>query len=674
MKFQINKFSQISGCLLVGLGLLACHFIQSGISSCQAAVASGAPTAAVATMVCPFCTAVAPTMSEQIATSDVVVLATLENQPQQDLLGSSEELPRGQFKVKHILTGDKFINIDEMFETVLVGRYDQGTTFMVVGVDAPDIAWSTPVKMSERAQEYIRDVVELPEGGPERLVFFQDFLQDEETILAYDAYDEFARAPYADMIAMKDQMDHDQVIEWLKDIEIPTNRKRLYYVMLGICGNDMEDVQLLEDILRSDDADRQKGLDACVACYLNLKGPKGLDLIDEVFLTDRDKDYVEVFSVVSALRFHGAEEDVIPRDRLLQSMRLVLERPDMADMIIPDLARWEDWSVTDRLFEIFKSPTEETSDFIRMPIASYMLACPKDEAKKYLEEMRKVDAMTVSRAEKILQWELGFLDDEDEDDEEGEQDKVEGEQDKEKDGDKSRVNPFDRKDKISRNNIANHRIARAMKLAGHVRFERIVLVPGFDISRSLLSMSSSVALLNSAAIYFPQESTGAIKSQGSLAPGEVQASMLGNSGEELAAGSDDATDSFSDESKTPLDANTAPITVEVPQAESFVSTSGGAGSAGSGGSSAAAPDLEPGPPISTGLPEGGGGGMPGDANMMDASSVTNGEAESPSGGNAVVGESTISGPMILLVPFTCCVGLFLLSWSVINGWFERLIY
>ena len=33
----------------------------------------------------------------------------------------------------------------------------------------------------------------------------------------------------------------------------------------------------------------------------------------------------------------------------------MLDRPQLADLVIPDLARWEDWSVMDRLVELFKN-------------------------------------------------------------------------------------------------------------------------------------------------------------------------------------------------------------------------------------------------------------------------------------------------------------------------------
>ena len=47
---------------------------------------------------------------------------------------------------------------------------------------------------------------------------------------------------------------------------------------------------------------------------------------------------------ISALRRYNAEFGTIPRDRRLKSLHLVLDRPQLAEYVIPDLTRWEDWS------------------------------------------------------------------------------------------------------------------------------------------------------------------------------------------------------------------------------------------------------------------------------------------------------------------------------------------
>jgi hypothetical protein len=261
------------------------------------------------------------------------------------------------------------------------------------------------MKASDRVFNYLELVQKLPEGGPERLTFFQDYFEDKESVLAFDAYDEFARAPYEDLIAMKDQMQHDKIIGWIKDTDTSVNRKRLYFTMLGVCGT-KDDVQLLEDLITSGSRKKRAGLDALIACYLMLKGEAGVDLIEKTFLVDQEVDYVDTLAAVSALRFHGTESDVISKKRIVKAIRQLLDRPKMADMIIPDLARWEDWSVMERLVEMFKNADPE-SNWLRVPVITYLRACPKPEAKKYIDELQKIDPEAVKRADFFLGFDEG---------------------------------------------------------------------------------------------------------------------------------------------------------------------------------------------------------------------------------------------------------------------------
>ena len=179
-----------------------------------------------------------------------------------------------------------------------------------MGQGAPDISWTTPIKASERVFDYLQQTRELPESGPERLVFFQKYLEDKEKILAFDAYDEFAAASYEDLQGMKDQMQRERLLEFIKSPKTTVNRRRLYFTMLGVCGKP-EDVKLLESLIRSDNRKQQAGLDALIGCYLTLVGKKGLPLIQEKFLANEKTDYVDLTNVMEALRFHATETDVI---------------------------------------------------------------------------------------------------------------------------------------------------------------------------------------------------------------------------------------------------------------------------------------------------------------------------------------------------------------------------
>jgi hypothetical protein len=191
-------------------------------------------------------------------------------------------------------------------------------------------------------------------------------------------------------------MNREQLVQWIQNPDVIPSRRRLYLTMLGVCGN-KEQLPLLEQIIRSDDRDMKTALDAVVACYLTLAGPDGLPLIEERFLKNPDAEYTDTYAAIMALRFHGQEEQVIPTARLVKSLEYMLDRPQLADLVIPDLARWEDWDVTDRLVTLFKEANEDTS-WVRVPVINFLKASPRPDAPQLIEELAKIDPDAVKRA------------------------------------------------------------------------------------------------------------------------------------------------------------------------------------------------------------------------------------------------------------------------------------
>src|SRR5262249_12375504 len=161
----------------------------------------------------------------------------------------------------------------------------------------------------------------------------QDYLEEPDEMLARDAYDEFAKAPYATVRELKDRMKHARLIEWIKNPQVPASRRRLYLTMLGVCGT-AQDSTVLEEMMKSKDRQLKAGLDALIAAYLTLKGPDGMPLVEDLFLKNKDAEYTDTYAAVMALRFHGQEEKVIPRERLLGGFHHMLNRPQLADLVI----------------------------------------------------------------------------------------------------------------------------------------------------------------------------------------------------------------------------------------------------------------------------------------------------------------------------------------------------
>ena len=345
---------------------------------------------------CPFCSAVSQTFSEEMASMDAVVIAKLITLPEKQDPASNQPLLKAAFEIQEILKGENHVGSNKKLKVVFYGKAKPGDLFLIEGVDPPRLIWSTPLLLSARSATFMRRLPTLPKEGPERLAFFWSHLEDKEDLLARDAYDEFARAPYDVVKALKKQMDRNQLVNWIDNPDIPASRRRLYFTLLGVCGSNKDNV-LLERLLNSSDKKDKAGLDALAACYLTLNGAAGLPLLEKLYLKNTESEYAETYSIIQAIRFHGTSEQIIPRPRLVESLRHVLERPPVADLVIPDLARWEDWSQIDRLTRLFKEADEKTS-WVRVPIVNYLRACPLPAAKTSLVELEKIDPGAVRRA------------------------------------------------------------------------------------------------------------------------------------------------------------------------------------------------------------------------------------------------------------------------------------
>ena len=142
---------------------------------------------------------------------DVVVMAELVEAPPTSEAVSPDVLAeptKSKFRITEVIKGQETLGVSRTIETLFFGTPNIGKIYLIMGADPSDIMWSSPFEISERVQEYIRTVTQLP-TGPQRLEFFLKYLEDKDEVLTRDAYDEFARAPYEDVQTLKGTMDHD---------------------------------------------------------------------------------------------------------------------------------------------------------------------------------------------------------------------------------------------------------------------------------------------------------------------------------------------------------------------------------------------------------------------------------------------------------------------------------
>jgi len=118
---------------------------------------------------CPGCTQDAPTFAEEFYSMDVAVIARLMALPAKGEKAGKNDLPPAKFEITRILKGEKAARPKTVIQTLYLGETKVGTSFLILGIDPPKLQWSTPLPLSDRAPDYLAQVVKLPKYSHKRL-------------------------------------------------------------------------------------------------------------------------------------------------------------------------------------------------------------------------------------------------------------------------------------------------------------------------------------------------------------------------------------------------------------------------------------------------------------------------------------------------------------------------
>ena len=363
---------------------------------------------------CPFCEAPSLTLAEQLGESDVSVLVQWV----------AAESPNKDKGFAGATTYEVVEVVRDATQTYAPGARivldreraaQAGDLFILLGTKGANVEWASPLAVSETSFQYIKQAPSKETPAAERLKYYVRFLEYPDPMVSADAYSEFANAPYKDIAPIKDAFPRDDLRKWLTDANTPKTRLGLYGLMLGLCGTP-EDAQLLRGLIEEPTQEYRLGIDGIMGGYLVLTGEEGLSLIEESKLRNKDAVFSETYAGMSALRFLWTyAPERIPAERLRESMRILLDRPDLADLVITDLARWEDWSVVDRLFQMY-GQEEYGIPSIKRNIVRYFLVAERAKgqsesdpqpqsavrAHEYLAQIKETDPKTYEAAKRFF--------------------------------------------------------------------------------------------------------------------------------------------------------------------------------------------------------------------------------------------------------------------------------
>lgn len=389
------------------------------VSSLVAAGFALLAASATDSVACPFCSAPSQTMAEQVAQADGVCLVEWTGGTQ----AAEQDPGQSTYEILQIVKAPK--DSVAKGDRVTLARYragKKGDLFLLMGTRSGKgngIEWGSPTEVTESSFNYVAQAPGPEVPAQKRLLYFVKFLEFPDQLVANDAYAEFANAPYKDIAAVAGKLPHEKIRQWLVRPETPQPRLGLYGMMLGLCG-DKADAKVLAEKISEKSADFRIGIDGMISGYLLLTGSNGLEHIDEWKFKDRKAAFSETYAAMMGLRFMWQyASGRIPNERLMQSMRILLERPELADLVIADLARWNDWSVQERLMDIY-GKGDYNIPSIKRAIIRYMLTSTQskpsgdgksatdinnqyvERGKKYVEQLRKRDPKTVKEAERFF--------------------------------------------------------------------------------------------------------------------------------------------------------------------------------------------------------------------------------------------------------------------------------
>jgi hypothetical protein len=309
---------------------------------------------------------------------------------------------------------------------------NSGTSVVIVA-DGEDLSNDAAIlcEADEELVAYLKttsDALKNIEGDQSRTKIFVSFLASDNKTIVQDAMTEIVSNGYEGVYSVRKDLPRELIMQRIQDSGTSQYEIMNYGVLAGVCG-DASDAAVLEEIILKVNGDFRNGLEGLMAGYLLLKSEAGLAVLDETKLkattatTPDGKEiklpFSETYAALQAMRFlWNVAPPVISKERIQQSMHLLLDRKEFADLVITDLARWKDWSIQDRLMNIY---FDERFDIpaIRRAIVRYMFMSSQEEivtgadgvkrrpehavkADEYLKQIEEKDPKMFNHASQFL--------------------------------------------------------------------------------------------------------------------------------------------------------------------------------------------------------------------------------------------------------------------------------
>ena len=299
-----------------------------------------------------------------------------------------------------------------------------GDLFLLTGTaegrDSTTLTWDTPQPISEIGFYYLKQAPGPEAAKEKRLRYFLKFLEYPDPLLATDAYSEFAKADYGDLVLIKDALPREKIRTWIQNPGTLASRLGLYGLMLGICGNKADAELLKAKIL--DNADKTRlGIDGIMGGYCCSPAKRGWSFWKRPRSKIRRPPWRTCMPRWRRCGSYGNPVTArFPKTACDRRCGCWWTAPMWRTWRLPTWPAGTTGACRDRLMEIYKkgNPDNPLGEIaVRRAIIRYMIASTlagKDDpappphiakGKQHLETLRKLDPRTVENFERLMRRE-----------------------------------------------------------------------------------------------------------------------------------------------------------------------------------------------------------------------------------------------------------------------------
>lgn len=345
---------------------------------------------------CPFCAKLGKTLSDEAAQAEFVAAGLLKNPRIEgetdyeitDLIKGDEKGPRTVTLAKYLAVARNEPVARVIFGDIVEKRVDPFRIMVI---------------RSDSFVPYLRGAVAHYNAKPaEKFAYFSQYLEHSDQNIALDAYQEFAKAPYVEVAAAAASYDADRLLELIRNPLTPGDRIGLYGLMVGVAGG-AEDAKALRSLVENPDQRRINGIDGLLGGLCVLDPPQGLELSLDI-LSDSKASFNLRYAALEAVRFALLELQSFDREQVYERLQAALTIPELSDLIIDELRKYEQWQSLDRVLDLAKSPEYDIA-VVRRAVLRFAIECPQPAARNYVEKVTKLDPHFVSDVRSSLKFE-----------------------------------------------------------------------------------------------------------------------------------------------------------------------------------------------------------------------------------------------------------------------------